>query len=218
MRKVVAAVTAALMVSCWAATAFAAANDRCAKPEDITAMQADAVQQQLMVAALSCEAVPLYNSFVTAYQPELFAADKQLMRFFKRMKPRGGELDYHSFKTRMANMASTLSIHDITTFCANAKAAFSLALGPSKSTLAAFVATQPIIEATTVESCEFRVAGGMLPRAPKVVPVPIMKPGDEASFGATVANVVTAPVRAVTGVVTSIFSHLPPFRGDSSTH
>ena len=68
-----------------------------------------------------CEGVPF--RFVTGYQPELYAADRQLLKFFKRLKPRGGELDYHSFKTRMANMASQLSIRDIVTFCNNAKAA-----------------------------------------------------------------------------------------------
>lgn len=215
MRRILAASVAVLMVSTPVSTAFAAAVDRCAKPEDITAMQADAVQQQLMVAALSCEAVPRYNAFVTAYQPELFAADKQLLRFFKRMKPRGGELDYHAFKTRMANMASTLSIHDINTFCANSRAAFDLALGPTKSTLAAFVATQPVVEESTYQSCEFRIAGGIVPHAPKTVPVPVMKPGDGTDIVQGVANIVTAPIRAVTG----IFSHLPPFNSTSSdTH
>lgn len=184
------------------------AAEPCAKPEDITAMQAAAVQQQLMVAALSCEAVPLYNAFVTGYQPELYAADRQLLKFFKRLKPKGGELDYHSFKTRMANMASQLSIHDIVTFCNNAKAAYALALGPTKSTLIAFVATQPIIESSTYETCEFRVAGGILPHAPANVPVPIPKPGSQTGLLPALGGVVTS-------VVGGIFSHLPPFKNST---
>ena len=39
--------------------------------QEAMALQAAAVQQQLMVAALSCDAIPLYNHFVTAYQTEL---------------------------------------------------------------------------------------------------------------------------------------------------
>lgn len=206
MRKGLAAAMAVLMGSSAATGALAA--ERCAKTEDITAMQAAAVQQQLMVAALSCEAVPLYNSFVTAYQPELFAADRQLLKFFKRLKPRGGELDYHAFKTRMANMASQLSIHNIDLFCSNAKAAYGLALGPTKSTLAAFVATQPIVESSDYETCEFRVAGGIVPRAPKTVPIPLPKPGSQTGLLPALGNVVTS-------VVGGIFSHLPPFRNAS---
>ena len=185
-------------------------------------MQAAAVQQQLMVAALSCDSVKLYNSFVIAYQKELYAADRQLLKFFRRMKPRGGELDYHSFKTRMANMSSQLSIHDIASFCTTSKAAFALALGPTRSNLADFVATQPIIETSTYQVCEFRVAGGILPHAPKTVPVPVDKPGTQLALLPAVANVVTAPVRAAATVVAvpvkaavsvvgGLFSHLPPF-------
>jgi hypothetical protein len=188
--------------------AFAA--ERCAKPDDVTAMQASAVQQQLMVAALSCDSVQLYNAFVTAYQPELYAADRALLKFFKRMKARGGEGEYHAFKTRMANMSSTLSIRNIGLFCENAKAAFALALGPTKSTLAAFVATQPVVESSDYARCDIRIAGGMVPGAPRMVPIPIAKPGrGPTGIIPVVGAVVTAPVRAVGTVVKGIFSNLP---------
>jgi hypothetical protein len=223
MRKSLVAVTAALMIGSTVSGAFArAAVERCAKPDDITAMQAAAVQQQLMVASLSCQdydvGVPNYNSFVIAYQPELFAADKALLRFFKRMNARTGEADYHSFKTHLANMSSQLSIHDLRTYCNNAKAAYALALGPSRSTLAAFVATQPIVESSTYATCTFAVAGGIAPHAPKMIPIPIMKPGDDQlpPIVPAVANVVTAPVRAVTGIVSGILSHLPPFNANNT--
>jgi hypothetical protein len=208
MRKVLAASVAALMVTSSVTGAFAA--ERCAKPDDVTAMQASAVQQQLMVAALSCDSIQAYNAFVTAYQPELYAADRALLKFFKRMKARGGETEYHAFKTRMANMSSNLSIHNLGMFCENAKAAFALALGPTRSTLAAFVATQPIVESSDYATCEIRVAGGIVPGAPRMVPVPIAKPGREmAGIVPAVGAVVTAPVRAVGAVVKGIFSNLP---------
>jgi hypothetical protein len=210
MRKAIAAAMAVLMSSSAfvGTTAGASAADRCAKAEDITAMQASAVQQQLMVAALSCDALKDYNAFVTAYQPELYAADRALLKFFKRMKARGGEADYHAFKTQMANMSSNLSIRDINTFCNNSRAAFALALGPTRSTLAAFVATQPIMESSNVATCEIRVAGGIVPGAPKVVPVPLMKPGTQTGLLPAIGGVVTGTVEGVTGVVGGIFSTL----------
>ena len=56
-------------------------------------MPASAVQQQLMVAALSCEAVA--STFVRhGVSAELFAADRALLKFFKRLKARGGETEY----------------------------------------------------------------------------------------------------------------------------
>jgi hypothetical protein len=213
MGRTLAAATAVLMISTAVSPALAA--ERCAKPDDVTAMQASAVQQQLMVAALSCDALAQYNSFVTAYQPELYAADRHLMKYFKRMKARGGEADYHAFKTRMANMSSTLSISNLALFCQNARAAFDLALGPTKSTLAAFVATQPIVESSDFARCEIRVAGGIVPGAPTGVPIPLDKPGREPGPGTipgavgAVGTVVTAPVRAVGAVVKGIFSNLP---------
>jgi hypothetical protein len=210
MRRTLAASMAALMISTAISPALGA--ERCAKPDDITAMQASAVQQQLMVAALSCDALAQYNSFVTAYQPELFAADRHLLKYFKRIKARGGEADYHAFKTRMANMSSTLSLSNLGLFCQNAKAAFELALGPTKGSLAAFVATQPIVESSDFARCEIRVAGGMVPGAPTSVPIPLDKPGREAGPGtlpAAIGTVVTAPVQAVGTVVKGIFSNLP---------
>ena len=210
MRKTMAAVTAVLMISTAVSPALAA--ERCAKTDDITAMQASAVQQQLMVAALSCDALAQYNAFVTAYQPELYAADRHLLKYFKRTKARGGEADYHAFKTRMANMSSTLSISNLALFCANSKAAFELAMGPTKSTLAAFVATQPIIESSDFARCEISIAGGIVPGAPSSVPIPLDKPGRESGPGTlpgAIGTVVTAPVEAVGSVVKGIFSNLP---------
>jgi hypothetical protein len=151
----------------------------CAKPQDIVAVQAAAVQQELMVAALTCEAIPLYNQFVTTYQPELQATDKTLKSFFRKLNTKSGTADYHAFKTKLANMASQRSIANITTFCDNAKTAFTAALDSAKSTLAAFVSTQPVSETSDFTTCEIRVAGGNVPGAPRImVPTPREKPSD----------------------------------------
>ena len=71
---------AALSLSLMASTAWAA--DICARAPDIVALQVAALQQQLMVAALTCDDVSLYNSFVITYQEELLASDEKLQAFF----------------------------------------------------------------------------------------------------------------------------------------
>ncbi len=181
MRKMVKTGAAALMLTCmagnvWAATAAAAG---CVKPDEITALKAAAVQQRLMVAALSCDAVKLYNDFVRSYQKELQASDRALQNFFRRLNGATGTEDFHAYKTRLANASSMQSIGNILSYCANAKASFDASLGEQKSTLATFVLSQdafvdgsftpcPVVAATT--------AGVSAPLAN--VPLPKPKPAD----------------------------------------
>jgi hypothetical protein len=70
------ATVAGLSLSLTAGTAWGA--DVCARAPDLVALQVAALQQQLMVAALTCDDVSLYNSFVTAYQKDLVASDEAL--------------------------------------------------------------------------------------------------------------------------------------------
>lgn len=135
---------ATVAVATLAAGTAWAADKQCAKHEEMTAMQTAAVQQELMVAALTCNAVTLYNSFVTGYQKELQDSDHTLQKLFQRLRGgKKGTEDYHAYKTKLANGSSMKSISNITQFCANAQAAFSTALGPAKSSLSSFVTGQP---------------------------------------------------------------------------
>ncbi|MGQ0741233.1 MAG: hypothetical protein ACT4OG_02900 [Alphaproteobacteria bacterium] len=150
------AVAALAAASLAASTAWAA--EKCAKSDEMSAMQTAAVQQELMVAALSCNAVTLYNAFVTGYQKELQASDKTLKSLFVRLGGKKGVEDYHAFKTRLANGSSIKSIKNITEFCANAQAAFSAALGPAKSTLSAFVSGHETDDTAGLTECEKKEA------------------------------------------------------------
>src|SRR5690348_18232484 len=77
---------------------------RCAMPEEVSAIRVAAVQQELMVAALTCHEVSRYNAFQTGYGPELRNSDAALLRMFRRLYGgRGGEARYHAFKTKLAN-------------------------------------------------------------------------------------------------------------------
>ena len=181
MRKLVKTGVTALMLTCmagnvWAATASAAG---CARPEDLTAVKAAAVQQKLMVAALSCNAVQLYNNFVTSYQKELQASDRALQNFFRRLNGRNGTEEYHAFKTRLANASSIQSISNITAYCASANEAFTAALNSAKSSLAVFVSGQTTAADDTFAPCQFRTAAEDVEAAPppQNVPTPHFKPG-----------------------------------------
>jgi len=181
MRKSVKTGAAALMLTCMAGNAWAATAAGCARPEDMNAIKAAAVQQKLMVAALSCDAVQLYNNFVTSYQKELQASDRSLQNFFRRLNGRTGTEDYHAFKTRLANASSMQSIGDITGYCASAKQVFAAALDAPKSSLAVFISGQATSADNAFSPCQFRTASAAQAvsdsDAPESVPLPHFKPG-----------------------------------------
>ena len=178
MRKNIRTAIAAAAVTCMTANAWAAAAN-CARQQDIDAMKTAAVQQKLMVAALSCNAVARYNQFVTSFQRELQASDRALQNFFRRLNPRNGTADYHAFKTRQANAASMTSIQHITNFCNDAQNIFNTALDSGQQTFPAFLVTQPYVTDARYDECPLQVAGGIAFDAepPGAAPLPRSKPG-----------------------------------------
>ncbi len=131
-----------------------AADAPCTAPRELAAIKTAAVQQELMVAALSCNATPRYNQFVTTFQDALQTSDRALQAFFRRTAGRGGTAAYHAFKTRMANATSRRSIAHITNYCDAAEAAFQTALDSGEVTLAGFLSTQPSLEAEQYSVCD----------------------------------------------------------------
>jgi len=174
--------------------AFAAPS--CAKDDEVTAIQASAIQQQLMVAALTCNAVDNFNAFQRGFATELRISDANLMKMFKRFYGRGGEREYHAFKTRLANDSSMRSIHDNQGYCAAAQVVFAAALTPQKPTLVNFVSGVQVQETSPFSSCNIRVAVGMKGAAapaangPDIVPMP--KPAEFG--GTTVAGSTESPI------------------------
>ena len=174
MRKAWKTSVAVVALSCVTANAWAA-GAVCAKPQETHALQAAAVQQRLMVAALSCDAVAAYNRFVLAYQKELQSSDRALQSFFRRLNARTGTADYHAYKTRLANASSIQSIGNITEYCASAKQIFSSALETGKATLAAFLSSQTA--SNDYPACVTQMAGENA-QPPANVPIPREKPLD----------------------------------------
>jgi hypothetical protein len=183
MRKFAKTGVTALMLTCMAGNVWAATTNAagCARPEDMTAIKAAAVQQRLMVAALSCNAIQLYNKFVVSYQKELQNSDQALQNFFRRLKGKTGTEEYHAFKTRLANASSMQSIGDITGYCASAKEVFDTALSSAKTNLAVFVSGQTTSADDTFSPCQIRTAGAAVATPPQNVPLPRGKPADVSS-------------------------------------
>jgi hypothetical protein len=134
---------------------------RCATASELTAIAATAIQQQLMVAALTCNRVDNFNAFQTSYNSELRASDKALMRMFLRLYSGRGEAEYHAFKTRLANNSEMRSIHGNRDYCSAADLVFAAALAPAKPSLSDFVSGVQVADPSPIESCELTVTASL---------------------------------------------------------
>ncbi|HEY1630400.1 MAG TPA: hypothetical protein VGF56_03755 [Rhizomicrobium sp.] len=135
------------------------AADMCARPNEAMALKTAAVQQELMVAALTCGDAGAYNSFVLSHRHELQRSDAELQSYFQRT--RSGDDGYNAYKTALANDSSLASLHGQRAFCAQAEAAFYDAY--NTRSLESFVAARPRGEEARYPVCEDQtdmVAGG----------------------------------------------------------
>src|SRR5262245_20611823 len=147
----------ALTLTCMGANVVAqAALPRCATAEDMFAVRAAAVQQKLMVAALSCRATKLYQQFVSNYRQSLIDSDVALQNFFRRLNGATGTADYHSFKTHLANAQAILPSRDALKFCADAKVTFDAAA--KADSLKTFLAHQTTAEDHSFAPCKVLTA------------------------------------------------------------
>lgn len=137
-------------------------------------MQVAAIQQELMVAALTCHDVVRFNAFQTSYSKALRRSDWRLRHMFRRLFGGRGMAKYHAFKTQLANKSSIRSIHDNAGYCKEAQLVFAAALAPQKPTLAEFVSGVAVHDDGAVDSCNISVATGFAgARAvPNIVPKP----------------------------------------------
>jgi hypothetical protein len=171
--------------------ANATAAEVCASAQDLTAMQVAAVQQKLMVAALSCNDSALYNDFVAAYQPDLVASDQALQAFFLRLNAETGAADYDTFKTKLANTYSLRSGGNVRLYCGTARTTFKTALAANRPSLKSFVLSQPMVSDARYGVCGETVAGGSVLMAP------------------VQAAVAAAPAVATTAAVAAAASDVP---------
>lgn len=131
------------LVSLGLLSAAAAQAAPCTTPAEWAALRSAAVQQELMVAGLTCQATASYNRFVIAYRGELQASDADLKAYFiKRNGTARGEAAYDTFKTKLANLSSLSEISNTSGFCASMRDAFNQA---GRQSLAQFVADQRLL-------------------------------------------------------------------------
>ena len=180
MGKLANKTAAVVMLTCMSGNVMAATEAGCARPNEMAAVRTAAIQQRLMVAALSCDAAKLYNSFVSTYQRDLQSSDRELQNFFRRLHGKNGTEEYHSFKTRLANASSMASIGDITGYCASAKQAFDDALNAERTSLAAFIANRETSADKTFEPCPVLTAR----KAPRNKPVHHVVPAQGSGLAA----------------------------------
>ena len=113
------------------------------------ALKTAAVQQELMVAGLTCGDISAYNRFVLDYQPGLQKSDADLMAWFRNRD--GSEAGYDSYKTKLANLAAGKSGTDTARYCAAASREFAMAAAKDQ-TLKNFISTDHLLIAAP-EAC-----------------------------------------------------------------
>ena len=129
------------------------AAEICARPDEALALKTAALQQELMVAALTCGDVGPYNRFVVSHQRELQDSDATLLGYFQRASQRAGADNYNSYKTALANDFSLASLRGQESFCYAADAAFGEMFHSRDPSLAAFVAAQPVAQTRDYPAC-----------------------------------------------------------------
>jgi hypothetical protein len=136
-------------------------------PEEVSAVRVAAIQQELMVAALTCHEISRFNAFQTGYGPELRTSDATLLRMFRRLYGGSrGEGRYHAFKTKLANDSSIRSIHDNPGYCQEAGTMFTTALAAERPTLVAFARNLTVtMQEQPADGCVVEAASSPVPRA-----------------------------------------------------
>jgi hypothetical protein len=144
---------AAMLVAAAFATEGSMAADRCASSREVATLKVAALQQQLMVAALTCHEIGAYNRFVLSYRPELQRSDREMLDLFQdRDGSRAGDAAYNAFKTRLANLAVLRNNDEDTSFCAQAHAEFRAA-AENRAPLAEFVQSVPVSADLPFDDC-----------------------------------------------------------------
>lgn len=132
----------AILVSASILGTAAAQAAPCTTSGEWEALRSAAVQQELMVAGLTCQAIGSYNRFVIAYRAELQSSDADLKTYFIKRQGARGEAAYDTFKTKLANLSSLSEISNTSGFCASMRAAFNQV---GRGSLAEFVAEQRLL-------------------------------------------------------------------------
>jgi hypothetical protein len=149
--------TVCLAVSLAAAPVVEAAT-RCATPKERTAMRVRVMQTELMVAALSCRAVPgrdftgQYNTFVQRHGERLVTHGRVLQSYFQTRYGVDSRRKLDTFITALANDASRRSMNSAT-FCDESVQLFQEVMAIDRNGLEAWSERRAAAHPVSLESC-----------------------------------------------------------------
>ncbi|MES2292542.1 MAG: hypothetical protein V4527_04515 [Pseudomonadota bacterium] len=202
--------TAALISLSLFGAAAQAATPLCTTSDEMAALRTAAVQQELMVAGLTCHAIDAYNRFVIAYRPELQKSDADLKAYFVRRDGARGEAEYDTFKTKLANLSSLSDIANSSGYCASTRAAFELAMRDRQS-LASFVADQRLMIALPEQKlCMADPARPITASAESAAPLRFAAVAPIAVAGVPSHELPASPYGARVGTPSARFAPPPP--------
>jgi Ni/Co efflux regulator RcnB len=151
-----------ILSACLAATLFATpiaeAATRCASAKERTAMRVRVMQTELMVAALSCRAVPgrdftgQYNAFIQRHGEKLVSNGHVLKSYFQSRYGDDYNRKLDAFITALANDASRRSMNSAT-FCDESVQLFQEVSGIDRGALETWSERRASVHPVPVESC-----------------------------------------------------------------
>jgi hypothetical protein len=159
---------AGLVAAAIPAPAFARDAATCVSSEEAAAFQMRDLQSRLMVAALSCNQLTAYNSFMERFRPTLASAGRQLVSYYQRTG--GGEPALNRHLTEMANAAGLSRAEAPEQYCGETWAMF-LLLEDEPAGLSTMAAKYtPAVSQCSVPDADANAPVKVM--APDVVPLP----------------------------------------------
>lgn len=89
----------------------------CTQPQDVAALKVASLKSELMVTAITCSDSTRYNQFVSKFQPDLAANEKNLQAYFARAYGRTGVKQHDDYITSLANAQSNAGLVEGTNLC-----------------------------------------------------------------------------------------------------
>jgi hypothetical protein len=131
---------------------------RCLSPQERTAVNVRVLQTELMVAALSCRAVPgrdftgHYNAFIKKHGEQLVGHSRVLQGYFKATYGESSRRQLDAFITSLANDASRRSMSS-STFCDESMTLFQEASTLERRDLEKWSGLRAAVQPVAFETC-----------------------------------------------------------------
>ena len=145
MRRTLVSLAAASSLICQQA----AAQLHCMTPADRATFDVQALRSEMMVLATGCSDDAQYNAFITRYQPELQANEREIDAWFKRKFGRHAQVEHDRFVTDLANAQSSAGTKQGSDFCPHNGMIFQEVMALRDATdLSPFAAGQNLVPAS----------------------------------------------------------------------